>query len=83
MTELVRTEPTQPAISAPPPDYPTPADWVTDITCTEPGCGRAMTVTVLEVLLSRPCPLCKACPDCRRLCATGQVEHGLAPEALL
>ena len=55
---------------------------IVDIGCTLPGCRRTVTASLLEVKLSRPCPLCKMCVECRQLCGQGLVEHGIADGAV-
>lgn len=57
------------------PDPATLAELVTDITCTH--CRRSITVTLLEVTFSKPCPMCRTCPECRALCLTGEITHGM------
>lgn len=57
-------------------DVATALNTVTDITCTK--CRRSITVTLFELAWSKPCPMCRTCPECRELCLTGQVEHGMA-----
>lgn len=55
--------------------------YVADITCTRSDgyrghCGRTVTATLFEIQNSRPCPLCRACPECYTQC--GDIEHGMA-----
>jgi hypothetical protein len=69
--------PRPPAVRQRPADHES-LDLVTDVSCTR--CDRRVrNVSLLELAWSRPCPLCRQCRECERMCPTGAVTHDVAP----